>query len=216
MNKFSLRNIYSLRRKIAREAAILLYTSQEKEYKQAKEKATRDLGIWILPTNKEVAEELDIIAEEHEGLSKHERLIRMRRESLEIMEALKLFHPKLVGSVWRGTAHKYSDIDITVFSPDSNRIIDKLKKKGFKIAKVELASIMKQGEKMDSIHIIINLPSGDEAEIVVRDPEKITRKERCEIYGDAVKGLNLNQLKKTLRENPLQRFVPKKGCAPTR
>jgi len=43
----------SLKKRVAREAALLLYTSQEKEYKQAKKRATENLGARILPSNAE-------------------------------------------------------------------------------------------------------------------------------------------------------------------
>ena len=56
-----------LRERVAHEAAQLLYTSQEKEYKQAKQRASKILGIRILPTNFEVANQLDKIAGEMEG-----------------------------------------------------------------------------------------------------------------------------------------------------
>ncbi len=198
-----------LRKKVAREAAFLLYTLQEKEYKQAKKRAAQILGVHVLPSNLEVAEELDKIAEEKEGLPRQERLLQMRREALKIMEALKDFHPKLVGSVWRGTIHKNSDIDITTFSHNPEAVYTKLQKDNFKITKTEWRSVTKQGEKETSFHIHILLSSNNEAEVVVRDPEKMDVKEKCEIYGDTITGLNCFQLEKILKENPLQKFVPK-------
>ncbi|MGD8507086.1 MAG: hypothetical protein PVF15_10545, partial [Candidatus Bathyarchaeota archaeon] len=56
-----------LKKRVAREAALLLYTAQEKEYKQAKKRAAENLGARALPSNSEVARELDAIAEEREG-----------------------------------------------------------------------------------------------------------------------------------------------------
>ncbi|RLG99309.1 tRNA adenylyltransferase, partial [Candidatus Bathyarchaeota archaeon] len=67
-----------LRQKAAREAALLLYTQQEKEYKQAKVRATKSLGINFLPNNREIAEQLDLLAEEVEGEERKRRLIEMR------------------------------------------------------------------------------------------------------------------------------------------
>ncbi|HDM44938.1 MAG TPA: tRNA adenylyltransferase, partial [Candidatus Bathyarchaeota archaeon] len=91
------------RLKVAREAALLLYTSQEKEYKQAKTKAARTLRLKVYPSNREVAEELDRLAEEMEGKARADRLTKMRKEALRVMEALREFNPILIGSVWRGT-----------------------------------------------------------------------------------------------------------------
>ena len=112
-----------LRNRVAREAAFLLYTSQEKEYKQAKKRATETLGARVLPSNFEVAEELDRIAEEREGAQRKELLLRMRREAREIMTALEDFNPRLVGSVWRGTARQNIDIDILTFSQDPIQLL---------------------------------------------------------------------------------------------
>ena len=198
-----------MRRRVAREAATLLYESQEKEYKQAKKRASQTLGVRILPSNIEVAEELDKIAEEKEGLSRHELLIRMRKEALQIMEALRQFHPKLVGSVWRGTAHKNSDVDILAFSSDTKLVLAALQKRVFRITSSEWRSVTKRGKKEASFHVHLVLSSGDEAEVVVRNPEKISRLGECEIYGDAVTGLTYSELHKLLKERPLQKFLPK-------
>ncbi len=198
-----------LKKRVAREAAILLYTSQEKEYKQAKKRAVKTLGVRVLPSNREVAKELNNIAEEREGQSRQERLLQMRKEALQIMELLKKFHPKLIGSVWRGTARKNSDIDIVTFSSAPKAVLDELQKSSFKIVKTEWLSVTKRGRKEASFHIHLILSSGNEVEVVVRNPEKIEIKERCEIYGDFVTGLSYPQLKRVLAENPLQKFLPR-------
>lgn len=202
------RDPQSLRRRVAREAAFLIYTSQEKEYKQAKIRAAGILGARTLPSNREVAEELDVVAAELEGQSRLERLIRMRKEALEVMQCLEIYNPRLIGSVWRGTIHRNSDIDIVVFSSNTEEAMSKIREKGFKITKAEEVRISKKGNKQSSFHISLSLPSSDEVEIVVRDPEEETKTERCEIYGDIIKGLNLDQLKNVLENDPYKRFIP--------
>jgi len=202
-------NLTSLRRKVAKEAAYLLYTLQEREYKQAKTRAAQTWRVHILPSNLEVAGELDKIAEEKEGASRPERLFQMRKDALKIMRTLRDFRPKLVGSVWRGTIHRNSDIDITVFSRTAEDVCTKLQKKSFKIAKTEWRTVTKEGEKETSFHIYILLPLAKEAEVVVRNLEKLNIRERCEIYGDTKTGLTYLQLQKLLKEKPLEKFVPK-------
>lgn len=198
----------SIRRKVAREAAVLLYTSQEKEFKQAKLKAAKALGTRMLPSNLEVAVELDQVADEYEGQQRSKRLIQMRKEALGIMQCLGSFNPRLKGSVWRGTTHKDSDIDVTVFSSFSEDVVNKLRTSGFGIAKQERTSKVTKGDLEESLHIYVCLPSSDEAEIVVRLPEKMGQEETCEIYGDPVKGLNITQLESVIKENPTRRFLP--------
>jgi predicted nucleotidyltransferase len=198
----------NLRSRVAREAALLLYTSQEKEYKQAKKRAAENLGTRILPSNLEVAGEVDRIAEEREGASREELLLRMRREARELMEILEDFNPRLVGSVWRGTARKSSDIDILTFSQDPILVSNQLQKTSCIDKKTEWCSVTKKGKKEASFHIHILLPSGDQAEVMVRDPDWLKQPERCETYGDVKTGLNLEQLIRILKENPVQKFIP--------
>ncbi len=162
----------------------------------------------MLPSNLEVARELDAIAEEREGASRQERLIQMRKEALKIMQILEDFNPRLIGSVWRGAINKNSDIDIAAFASTPNSVLTRLQKSSFSIVKTEWLSVTKEGRKETSFHIYLALPSGNEAEVVVRSAEKMNRYEKCEIYGDMVTGLNGPQLAKILKEDPLARFVP--------
>jgi predicted nucleotidyltransferase len=202
------RSSNSLKQRVARAAAILLYTSQEKEYKQAKLRASRTLGIRVLPSNALVANELDNIADEMEGSARKEKLLQMRREALEIMEALENFHPKLIGSVWRGTARRDSDIDIVAFASDPTTVLAQLQYKNFKVAKTEWQSAPKLSRREKSFHIYLLLSSGNQAEVVVRNLERLNEKEKCEIYGDIVTGLSCHQLVKVLIEDPFKKIVP--------
>ena len=198
----------SLKQRVAREAAALLYTSQEKEYKQAKQRAAQTLGARVLPSNREIAYELDNLADEMEGSTRQEQLTRMRHEALHIMTTLKDFQPILIGSVWRGTAHKDSDIDIATFSDQPTKVQEKLEQEGFEVTKTEWQAAPKLDKGSKSFHIYLKLSSGDEAEVVVRSLERINQKVRCEIYGDTVTGLNLKQLENLLKTNSLQKFTP--------
>ncbi len=198
----------SVRERVAREAAVLLYSQQEKEYKQAKERAAEALGVRVLPSNREVAEELDKVADEMEGAARKERLVQMRKEALSIMVVLGDFHPRLVGSVWRGTARKNSDVDVEVFASDPEVVVQRLKEDGLNVWKAEWQSVTKGEESESAFHIFMLLVSGCEVEVVVRSPEKMGQIDKCEIYGDVIKGLNMHQLRRVLMIDPAQKFVP--------
>lgn len=198
----------SSRARVAEEAALLLYDGQEKEYKQAKLKAAKTLGIHVLPSNAEVATALDQIAEDREGDERRERLVSMRKEALKIMKLLHDECPLLTGSVWRGTAHKDSDIDIVTFSDNPDSVLRKLEKNSYRVMKSEWQSVTKHGGKIRTLHIHVTLPSGYDAEIVVRDMERMHKKEECEIYGDVQTGLNIQQLQRLLKTAPTQKFTP--------
>jgi len=201
-------NHADVRCKIAREAATLLYFGAEKEYKQAKLKAAKTLGSHFLPTNLEVALELDRIAEENEGSARKERLTQMRVEALKIMKILESYKPVLVGSVWRGTIRRGSDIDIAVYHDSPSEIVNLLKAKGFDAVKTEWTTITKKGNAESSFHIYIETSEKQKIEIVARNAEEADRKRKCEVFGDEIKGLSLRELEKLLKENPMQKFIP--------
>jgi len=194
--------------KVAMEAALLLYTQQEKEFKQAKRRAAKTLASRMLPSNKDIAQELDKIADDMEGPARKERLAQMRKSALSIMVMLGEFHPRLVGSVWRGTSHKNSDIDIEVFTTEHAKVLGRLKQNSFLVRKAELQSVTKGNENEKAFHIYLALPPKYEVELVVRDPEKIDEVDMCETYGDPIKGLRIHQLRRILLINPTQKFVP--------
>jgi len=197
------------RRRVAREAARLLYTGAAEEYKQAKERAARSLGVDAMPSNYEVAVELDLIAEEREGEERRRRLLGMRRAALRLMRALREFDPRLVGSVWRGTARKGSDIDVAVYASRPEAVARRLEVSGFPVEGVEEVVVFKQGRPRRSHHIAVGL-DGYEAEVVVRPPEERGEADRCEVYGDLKRGLSLPELEKLMKQDPLRKFVPRR------
>ena len=197
-----------LRCKIAREAATLLYSGAEKEYKQAKLKAAKILGTHFLPSNLEVALELEKIAEENEGAARKERLIKMRKEALKIMTSLKAYNPTLIGSVWRGTIRLGSDIDIALYHDIPVEVIDFLKKNGSIPCKTEWATETKKGSPVTSLHVYLVTSNGQKVELVVRSLEEAHISRKCEIFGDELKGIKIPELTRLLKENPAKKFAP--------
>jgi len=196
-----------LRCRIAKEAATLLYFGSEKEYKQAKLKAAKTIGANFLPTNLEVAMELDKIAEANEGTARKERLIQMRKGALKIMQTLKDYSPVLIGSVWRGTVRRGSDIDITVYHDMPYEILNLIKTIA-KISRTEWTAVTKKGKTEESFHVYIEISSKQPVEIVVRSSDESGYRVKCEVFGDELKGLNIQELERVLKENPAQKFIP--------
>jgi predicted nucleotidyltransferase len=199
---------FDLKCRVAREAATLLYFGAEKEYKQAKEKAAKTLGSHFLPSNLEVALELDRIAEENEGAKRKERLIQMRNEALKIMKLLYAYCPVLIGSVWRGTIRQGSDIDIAVYTDEPQKIIKILKAEKVKISKTAWTTVNKLGITSASFHIYAETSAKHGIEIVARSAEEAGKKRKCEVFGDEMKGLKVHELEKVLKTNPTQQFLP--------
>ena len=199
---------YDLKHRVTREAATLLYFGAEKEYKQAKQKAAQTFGVHFLPSNLEVALELDKIAEENEGAKRKERLIEMRREALDVMRLLAGFFPVLIGSVWRGTIKQGSDIDIAVYADEPEEVVKILKSGGVKVSKTAWTTVNKQGATLESYHIYAETTAKHGLEIVARSREEAGKKRKCETFGDELKGLNIKELEKVLANNPTQQFIP--------
>ena len=152
--------------------------------------------------------ELDSIAEETEGAARKERLVQMRLEALKIMKILEAYKPLLIGSVWRGTIRRGSDIDIAVYHDSPSEIANLLKAKGVDVSKTEWTTVTKKGKTESSFHIYTETLKKQRMEIVVRSSEETSRKRKCEIFGDEIKGLSPRELEKLLKENPTQKFIP--------
>jgi len=191
------------RSSVAREAARLLYSGAAEEYIQAKEMAVASLGVRGKPSNYEVAVELDRLANEMEGGERQRRLAEMRETALAVMRGLAAFSPRLIGSVWRGTARRGSDVDIVALARSPKEVEKAL-------ADYE---IREKGEVnfkggVHAYHFKLET-GGDEIEVIVRASAEYTE-DRCDIYGDVKRGVTLPELERLLRVDPLRRFVPRR------
>jgi hypothetical protein len=90
----------------------------------------------------------------------------------------------------------------------AGEIVGLLKAHGFQVSKTEWTRVTKKGITETSFHIHVETPSKHSVEVVVRSLEEAGRKRKCEIFGDEMKGLNVQELEKLLKENPAQKFIP--------
>ena len=61
---------------------------------------------------------------------------------------------------------------------------------------------------MASFHIYAETSAKYGLEIVARSSEEAGKKRKCEVFGDEMKGLKVQELEKVLKTNPTQRFLP--------
>jgi len=197
------------RTEVAREAARLLYNRTIKEYKDAKEMAAASLRTRALPSNYEVAVELDRLVEEREGSDRLTRLIEMRKIAVTMMKLLSEYDPVLIGSVWRGTPRQGSDIDIVVYCDNPEEIEEKLAE--LDLTGSEQKTFTLGGLPRTSTHIAVQVMEHT-VEVVVRPTRdrEYYREERCETYGDIKRGIRLPELEKLIQLDPLRRFIPKR------
>lgn len=196
------------REKVAKEAAWLLYRQVADDYLSAKQAAARNLKTQILPTNAQIAHALDALSTQIEGPAKNQLLITLRRYTLELMQLLHAFHPRLIGSVWRGTARNGSDIDLEVFCDTPQTVISRLRSKYPNLTQTRVEKTM-TGKTERFLHIHFRISSTCNGDISVRRLDQFFVKRICEVYNDIITGLTYTQLQHILNTDPLQRFLPK-------
>jgi hypothetical protein len=110
-----------MRARIAAVAARLMAEDGVDDFALAKRKAARQLGATdtqSLPANDEIEAELRAYQSLYQGDEQRERIHELRTVALEAMHSLAAFNPYLAGPVLKGTAGRYADIDLQLFTDD--------------------------------------------------------------------------------------------------
>ena len=147
-----------IRRQLALLAARLMYDRQESEYFTAKRKAARQLGVEYryrpkdLPSNREIRDQIQALANLYEGEQRHRNLRDMRLDAVRMMRLLCAFHPKLIGSVLTGHVRKGSDVDIHVFSDHPSAVLTVIEDERLAF-RVERKRIIKHNEERQFTHV---------------------------------------------------------------
>lgn len=114
-----------MRLRIAHLAARLMAQDGIDDFALAKRKAARQAGApdtRNLPDNEEVEEALREYQQLYQAEEQAERVIELRRAALEMMDALAAFDPHLVGPVLSGSAGRYADIDLHLFTDSAKDV----------------------------------------------------------------------------------------------
>ncbi len=122
-----------MRQRIAATAARLMAEDGIDDFAHAKRKAARQLGAadsQALPNNDEIEEHLRAYQSLYQSEEQRERLRLLRRQALAVMRLLEPFRPYLAGPVLKGTAGRYSDIDLQLFTDDAKAVALLLLNKG--------------------------------------------------------------------------------------
>src|SRR5712675_1615681 len=112
-----------MRTRIAAAAARMMAEDGLEDFALAKRKAARQLGAedtQALPKNEEIEAELRAYQSLYQGEEQRERIHHLRERALEAMRLLERFRPYLAGAVLKGTAGRYSDIDLQLFSDEGH------------------------------------------------------------------------------------------------
>ena len=194
-----------MRRRVAWEAARLMYDREETEYFRAKLKAARrltrgDFKPGDLPSNREIRDEIQAWAHLHEGERRTEDLRDMRLEALRMMRILRLFRPRLIGSTLTGYVRHGSDIDLHLFSDSIEAVSGVLDEEGFSY-EIERKKVRKHGEERVFVHIHVDDRFPFELTIYASDKAYYVFK--SSITGKAIERASIAELEQLLaREYP--------------
>ena len=110
---------------IASLAAKLMAEDGISDYSVAKRKAALNLGLpenARLPENAAVESELRIYQRLFQGGEQAERIAHLRQKAVDFMLIMHSFNPYLTGSVLDGTAGRYAEIDIQLFTDSAKDV----------------------------------------------------------------------------------------------
>ena len=127
------RKLHQARRDIAAEAARIMATEGQRNYRAAKQKAAQRIGAnsrLALPGNKEVEEALRAYQVCFGGEQHARHLETLRETALQVMRALDSFCPRLVGPVLEGTADRHSRVSLHLFNDPPEAVALHLAEKG--------------------------------------------------------------------------------------
>jgi len=194
-----------LRRRVAFEAARLMYIREEAEYLRAKLKAARRIFSGApkpsdLPSNREIRDQIQALARMHEGERRADNLREMRVEALRVMRILRAFRPRLIGSTLTGHVRRGSDIDLHVFSDSVEGVCAALAAEGIAHS-VERKRVRKGGVEQTFTHV--HVEDRFPIELTIYPADKAHYVFRSSITGKAIERASIAELEQFLeREYP--------------
>ena len=179
-----------------------MYTREESEYYRAKLKAARrvcsgDVKPSDLPANREIRDQVQLMAGLFEGDRRDENLREMRLEALRIMRLLVTFKPRLIGSTLTGHVRQGSDIDIHVFSDSVESVASILRQSGI-VCDVERKRVRKNNEEQTFVHI--HFDDRFPFELTVYPSNKKHYVFKSSITGRAIERASIKQLERMIEE----------------
>lgn len=190
-----------------------MYTREESEYYRAKMKAARriagsDLKPAQLPSNREIRDEIQVMARMHEGNRRAESLRQMRIEALRLMRILKQFRPRLIGSTLTGHVRRGSDIDLHLFTDSLEAVTAALEAEGITY-NVQRKQVRKHGQQRTYTHIHVQDRFDFELTLYPRRMAHYVFK--SSITGKPMERASIRQLERLLQkqypDQPLQQSV---------
>lgn len=195
---------HNLRRRVAWEAARLIYTHEESEYFRAKMKAARRLVSAEfqpsdLPSNREIRDEIQAMARRAAEPGCDAGLRAMRQQALQMMRRLYRFRPRLVGRVWEGQHRPGQTIELCVFTDRLESLTAALEAEGISY---ELNQFQVRKGRQEHVLTRVLIDGPWRFELSVYPLGQAHRPLRNGITGQPIEGASISELEQAVERQP--------------
>ncbi len=189
-----------MRRRVAWEAARLLYQREESEYFRAKRKAARrllnaELRPSDLPTNREIRDQIKAFARLDEGQRRAEILREMRLEALRMMKLLRAFRPRLLGSALTGHVRPGVKVHLHLFADNFNAVCAALDSAGIAY-RIQRKSALRPGQDSPTARVAVS--DRFPVQLAIYPADKANQAVHSPLTGQRVEHASINELEALL------------------
>ena len=184
-----------MRQRLAQKTAQLLLDSGSRDFHAAKQKAAQQLGVKDsknLPNNSEIESALSEYQRIFRATSQPQHLELLRKITIEAMQFLRAFNPRLVGSVLSGTADEHSVIRLHLFADtvesvgfylQDNKIPNKLNERRLRIGTDQYQNYSTYEFVVDDtrLELVIFLPKQKQIPLSPVDGKPMQRADLAEV-----------------------------------
>lgn len=181
----NIRKMRQIRRDIAAEAARIMATESQRNYRVAKQKAASRIGVnsrLALPSNQEVEAALRAYQGFFGGEEHDRRLEALREKALRVMRSLETFSPRLVGPVLEGTADSHSRISLHLFSDPLEAVAMELQERGLGFYQEERTIRWHDGSQR-RVSLLITEADGSTVELALFQRVDLRQAPPCPVSG---------------------------------
>lgn len=190
------------RSQIAYLAARLMAEDGIEDYALAKRKAARQVGVpdsRQLPANDEIDAALRVHHQLYQRDEHRDRLRALREKAVGVMRELARFDPHLTGSVLKGNAGKFADINLHLYVENVKTVehyfIDL--RVPYKVAQIRLYS----GDELRTYPVFTIEDGGTEVQFTVLAPRDLRQPLKTSLEGRAVDRVRLLGVENLLAES---------------
>ncbi len=188
------------RQGLVREAARIIAQGHASDYRSAKRKALKNLGLPLhtpLPRNQDIEAALCEHQRLFGGAPERERLSRLRRGAVKAMCELKAFKPRLTGPVLRGRADQGTGVCLHLFADTVEEVGFFLMDCGIPFRHIEAQLDFGSGarQRIPGFGLVVD---GVDFELLVFSGSCRRRTPLCSFEGRAMRRATLNEVRALL------------------